>query len=610
MRLKRLTPDITRIRLLTAIFLVMLVGAAFGSYIYLEGVTDDSLRNALLEQQAQRQMGQTKSLSQHISSDLDSIILHLHLLADSPAVQSGDFAGSQVSELLDATHARLSSITTIQSVHVFNDKGVNSAVSRDEYEPFIGADFSAREYVVETKARLGSYITNGFEGADGALYVVVTAPIISRQSGEYMGLVSAGFKTIEFFERYGNVLDIDSEVIVALDRDGTYLSAALPEYLGKDFFSEEIQERLNRNPQLYKAYSDSVVEGRISTATFDVGLGERFVVAAPVVVGGEQVMTVATSTPLAAVYSQVESILFAHRVQTLTLLGGLFAAVAVIVVLLARWGSSLDRLVAKKTEQLQEANAVLEAANEKLILHDRLQREFINVAAHELRTPIQPLLGVASLIESELAGRDRTEISKSRLDMIIRNAKRLQRLSSDILEVSRIEGQSLKLNKQVIDLKANVLQVIEDCKSFIASGRPLEIVFEPSGDDDEKKPVLVEADQSRLFEVISNLMRNAIKFTEEGTISVRIEEKGGEAVVAVRDTGKGIDPEILPRLFTKFASKSEQGTGLGLYISKSIIDAHGGRMWAENNADGKGGATFWFSLPLAKAPENEKALQG
>ena len=102
-------------------------------------------------------------------------------------------------------------------------------------------------------------------------------------------------------------------------------------------------------------------------------------------------------------------------------------------------------------------------------------------------------------------------------------------------------------------------------------------------------------DRSRLTQVISNLLNNAVKFTTEGTISIGTEKKDNQVIVSIKDTGSGIEHEILPRLFSKFSAKSFEGTGLGLFISKNI-EAHGGRIWAENNADGKG-ATFSFSLP-------------
>jgi signal transduction histidine kinase len=141
------------------------------------------------------------------------------------------------------------------------------------------------------------------------------------------------------------------------------------------------------------------------------------------------------------------------------------------------------------------------------------------------------------------------------------------------------------------------------------------VTYEPANKD--SRFALVEGDKRRIAQVVSNLLNNAIKFTREGAITVspriskrididsmRGEEETTELIVAVNDTGSGIDPELMPRLFTKFATQSHQGTGLGLFISKSIIEAHGGRIWAENNKDqynnaGHNGATFYFTLPVA-----------
>lgn len=247
-------------------------------------------------------------------------------------------------------------------------------------------------------------------------------------------------------------------------------------------------------------------------------------------------------------------------------------------------------------EQIRQANEKLEAAYNRLEEHERIQKEFINVAAHELRTPVQPLLGVTEIIEQTLNGKERTEITKEELEMLIRNAKRLARLSSDILEVSRIESQSMNLNKETVNLNEKIKDAIKDVKSYIPNDKHVEIIFDSKG---IAPTTMVEADESRLFGVLSNILKNAIKFTNEGTIHVMLEERYGQAIVSVKDTGRGIDPEIFPKLFTKFATKSEQGTGLGLYLSKGIIEAHGGRIWAGNNEDRKG-ATFTFTLPLVQ----------
>jgi signal transduction histidine kinase len=188
------------------------------------------------------------------------------------------------------------------------------------------------------------------------------------------------------------------------------------------------------------------------------------------------------------------------------------------------------------------------------------------------------------------------------LDTITRNAKRLQRLTNDILDVSRIESHSLKLNKERFNLDDLISSsIIEDYRNRIEKDNiAVKLLYEPNNKDNN---IFVEADRGRLIQVISNLLDNAIKFTKEGTISIITEKKDSKVVVSVKDTGTGIDPEILPRLFSKFASKSERGgTGLGLFICKNIVEAHGGKIWIENNNiyDGKKGATFTFSLPTSK----------
>ncbi|MGC2668507.1 MAG: HAMP domain-containing sensor histidine kinase [Candidatus Nitrosopolaris sp.] len=231
---------------------------------------------------------------------------------------------------------------------------------------------------------------------------------------------------------------------------------------------------------------------------------------------------------------------------------------------------------------------------EKLKEHDKMQEEFINIAAHELRTPTQSILAYAEILEMEYEG------SRQIANPILRNAIRLQRLTGDILDVTRIESQTLRLNKEEFNLNELISTVIQDCKSQIDSEK-IKLVYEHRSVNN----IIVNADKHRLNQVISNLISNSIKFTqgECGIISITTKkEQDNKAVtIRVKDNGKGIDPEIIPRLFTKFATKSETGTGLGLFISKSIVEVHGGRIWAENNKDGKG-ATFYFTLPVSKLP--------
>ena len=189
------------------------------------------------------------------------------------------------------------------------------------------------------------------------------------------------------------------------------------------------------------------------------------------------------------------------------------------------------------------------------------------------------------------------------LDVIVRNSRRLREFAENILDVAKIESGSLVLSQEKINLEDMINEVLKEFAQNTINKDKVKISYEYQ----DSNTITIVGDRSKLHQVIYNLVSNAIKFIQdEGTVIVTVTRKKHDygtnndysAVVSVKDTGSGIDPEILPRLFTKFSTKSETGgTGLGLFISKSIVEAHGGRIWAENNRDGSKGATFAFSLP-------------
>jgi signal transduction histidine kinase len=237
-----------------------------------------------------------------------------------------------------------------------------------------------------------------------------------------------------------------------------------------------------------------------------------------------------------------------------------------------------------------EGLSIQAVLNEQLKAHSIMQNEFINIAAHELRTPAQSILGYSELA---ITSNELPVEVRDMLNPLYNNALRLAKLIDDVLSITKIESRTLSLNKVKVNVSENISNVIFDIKNQIRDPDKLQIVFLKP-----KKPLYVMADKLRLYQVIANLVGNAIKFTYEGIISIGTYVKDdSELVITVKDTGKGIDSHIMPRLFTKFATLSNSGTGLGLYISKSIVEAHGGKMWAENNSEGRG-ATFSFSLPI------------
>jgi signal transduction histidine kinase len=205
-----------------------------------------------------------------------------------------------------------------------------------------------------------------------------------------------------------------------------------------------------------------------------------------------------------------------------------------------------------------------------------------------------PILGEAQYIERQfMATKQLVAVDNEQVQSIMRNARRLVRLASDILDVTRIESKSLRINKRSFDLDIVIRSVLEDTKNALRADeeRSNQVLLQY----DSIGSILVFADKGRIYQVIYNLLANSVKFTHDGYIRVVVERNSHEIIVSVIDSGKGIDSDFMTRLFTKFSTKSETGTGLGLFICKSIIEAHGGKIWANNNSGGKG-STFSFTL--------------
>jgi two-component system, OmpR family, sensor histidine kinase VicK len=268
----------------------------------------------------------------------------------------------------------------------------------------------------------------------------------------------------------------------------------------------------------------------------------------------------------------------------------------------------------------------LEGLNDELRLRDIAQREFINTAAHELRTPIQPILGLSEVVLKSNKDQDLNEY----LIIIARNAERLHRLTNNILDVTKIEGKILKLDKEMVNLDSLILSLVTEYQTSIerkSFGEGGKNVNDSTSNNDNNKKVrdlfcqvrykaplepglfLIEVDKDRIIQVLSNLLNNALNSSNQRMIQddktvlpievsmEKDENTSEEIVIMVKDRGIGIDRSINKKLFTKFVTTSDGGTGLGLYVSKSLVEAHGGKIWAYNN-DNEQGATFCFTLPL------------
>src|ERR671915_50029 len=541
---------------ITILSIVLIIAVSYGLFFYLQNNTENNIRNSLFEQQKQRQIESTKALSNHIASDLDLIMSKLELLANSGILQQGNLVGNKTTEELEKTYQQINSKTPLDRLFILDKNNiVKSSIAANDLPRFVGVNFSDREWARETKDMQMPVYSNGFEGRDGVYRIAITFPIINE--GAYIGLVAASLSTIPFFEHYGNIYDIKSQYLAVLDRNAGQLIHPVKSFIGTSFFGNHTQQVTGHN-EILNNIIRTVISGKPYSDTYEFRNSERLNTGYPIWVGSKPEYFVFVITPTSAIFSQINDVIFTQRIEIFSLLAGVTAAVAVLIVFLMKWNTNLNNEVKRRTKDL-------ESANEQLKFHDKMQKEFINVAAHELRTPIQPILGLSQIIQSNVMD----ENLRSQVKVIERNAKRLQGLTNDILDVTRIESHTLKLN----------------------NGKNVKLLYEP-------RDIIVEGDKGRISQVISNILSNATKFTTEGSILIKSEKHDNQVMISVKDTGSGIDPELFPRLFSKFVSKSFSGTGLGLFIAKSIIESHNGKIWAENNIDGKG-AKFSFTLPIA-----------
>lgn len=596
---KRLEKNASRWLIPAVIGVAVVAGLAFAILYVTYNNTEANIRQSLFEQQKDRQLETTKALAQHIGSDMDSILMRLEALANIELLQNGDLTSPEVRQLAQKYFDTANEISYVDYLFVFDkdDVAVLNIVDSPEQQTLEGADFSERDYVQQAHATRAPVFSDGFQGIDGKYRIAIVHPIINRETKEYVGLVGVAIPTIDLFGRYGNIYQIKSQYLAALDTNANHLVHGNHDLIGKNFFDEYTQQFTQQNADLNNAMRQ-VLSGQPAHTVYTIEAGERLTSGHPVFVQNKLAYVVFVVTPTSVIYSNINSILAAERTQVFVQQVALATAVGLFVAFAVWLNRNLNKEVKRRTQELENANRQLAEANEQLKANDRLQKEFINIAAHELRTPIQPILGATELIDAGFENKDRVEITKPELDLIVRNAKRLERLSSTILEVARIESNSLKLNRKILDINERITNIIADVRVTLDSNgktkkKGLKLLFEP-----KNSPILVEADEERITQAISNIVGNAVKFTESGSIVVTSEAKDDHAIITVKDTGSGIDPEVFPKLFTKFASKSEKGTGLGLFLTKNIVEAHGGTIRAENNENGKG-ATFTFTLPIA-----------
>ena len=615
------------------IAVILIIISSYALFFYFQNQTLQQVKSQLFDEQSQRQIGTTQRIAGFIGSDLTLVLSYLDGISNSKYLQDGQFYGQEIRQLATEKYAQISE--TVDTLFILDTQDVavvgagNSSSGSSTIAP-VGNDLSFRPWVKETRDTLKPVFSQGFEHL-GEYRVIITNPVIDRETKQYLGLVGVSIPTEHFFGHYGNVYDVNSQFLAAFDSKGTILAVgADPNLVGLDYFGETVQNFVNHNPTLNKHIAE-LLQGKTGDAVFDTGRGERLSTSQLIYVAGKPTYFLQVVTPTATIYSQIDPIISRESGKLALLLAGPTGASAILIIFLLLWNSSLGKEVKKRTIDLQESNKLLGVTNEQLRERDRMQNEFINIAAHEMRTPIQPILGLSEIMRERILNiakqlqRGEEEVVYEQLqdssrvptgsnsifrsslslsvekiipmvEIINRNAKRLERLTNNLLDVTRIENsKSLDLSKELFAIDSVIRDSIIDASQHIGK-KNLKFSYVPAEDNQQ---VIIKADRTRIAQVLMNLLDNSINYSQEGIISVTttIDPDANSITVSVKDTGSGINPDIFPRLFSKFATASEKGTGLGLYISKKIIEAHGGKIWAENNKDGEG-ATFAFTLPL------------
>ena len=597
-------PKIYKIGILSVISIVVF---SFTVFYSIQIVTEENVKNNLISEQIDRQQIASKSLSQHIGSDLTLVTAVLDGLANSIYLQDENLNPKITNSIINEKYNSIGDI--IDRIFILDKNDVvTTDFSHHGTNMNVGLNFSQREWVEEVRNNLKPVFSKGFEGQD--IYsIFIAVPMINKENNQYLGLIGASIPTEKFFSRYGNVHDINSQFLVVYDKSGTILAVGADKSLvGKNFFSKTVQIFTMQN-EILNNLTRTLLAGNPNVGVYNYGKTERINTGQPVIIQDTPTYFIQVVTPTREIFAKTADTLFTERLKSYSLLTAVFVSVAILTIFLLKWSNTMRKEVIKRThelnrsnvklaimsQELKNSNLSLQKANDQLRQNDKLQREFINMAAHELRTPIQPILGLTDVLLDKSLDPHQSQL----LEVIMRNARRLQRLSGDILDVSKIESSSLKLSKTPMELNEVIQTVINDFENGnkLERNKNVKIFFNP------KDSIIVYVDKDRILQVLSNLLNNALKFTKHGTVMINInlddDNENNKAVkVTIQDTGVGITQELMPNLFSKFVTSSYNGTGLGLFISKGIIEAHGGRIWAENNSNGVG-ASFSFSLPIA-----------
>ena len=586
------------------------IGLSILSYQY-SSFTANEIANISSQDVRSNARIEVYQLSRILVRSMESISNNLQGLSNSISLL--DIENDNVQRLFDSAQSSTKDLTNGYYMFDMNGEIISKTSNKSIEASYFGIQANSSDIFLSPNTRNTTYYSSIIDVNNEFPLLFISYPVLknnvtinnstSRSNvSNFEGIV---FTTIDL-SKLGEFLQKElspefASNVGLIDKNGVILYSQNRNVVGKNYLTPEFQDLIP--PEIKDIYNNILTTSLTGGSGLrDISFNDNMTTIAyqPITLDGEFLWSLYISTP----HSLASNVGYLINQQKN------FSTIVIIVVgsmafgiafLILSWNKRLEGAVQSRTVQLKktnesliESNSLLGSANKQLEIHDNMQKEFINVAAHELRTPIMPILGEAELIENDISDNEFASVSKEQISSIIRNAKRLDRLAADILDVTNIEGKSLKLNKSTFDMDEILSELVTEYSRHIendqSKSKGLKILYEPIH-------VRVFADRYRITQVISNIINNAIKFTDQGSIYIEGTVSSSELTIKITDTGKGIDKEIVNRLFDKFVSRSEQGTGLGLFISKNIMESHGGTIIGYNNENGTG-ATFVFTLPL------------
>jgi hypothetical protein len=342
------------VREVAIISIIMIIVLSNGLLFYFQNRTENQIRNNLIEQQRERQLQATREVSDHVGSDIGLVVTMLDGLRDSIYMQNGLLSGEGAKKLLEEKYVQFGNI--VDRLFVLNkDNIVTLSLAPRGSDTFLNADFSFQDWVSETRSSSQPVFSGGFESL-GVYREFITIPIYNRDNNQYIGIAGASIRTENFFAHYGNINDINSQFLVAYDKDGIILAnGANRALVGQNFFGVTTQEFIRDN-EILNNLTRNLLAGNAGSAVYDYGKGERLTTQYPILVSGKPTFFLQIVTPTSQIYSVVNNVLSRQNLNMFSVFAAASTiAIIVLLVLLRQWNVILKREVKKRTIELEES---------------------------------------------------------------------------------------------------------------------------------------------------------------------------------------------------------------------------------------------------------------